>query len=154
MARELDDIDLGILRNLQRDSTISSKQLGIKYNRSISVIHDRIKGLEKKGYIKGYKAVIDYKKFGSRFTSYTIIQLKEHSSTALTEFENKVSAYDEVMECIHITGNFDFLIKIIVNNMKDYNEFIRLHLGNLTNVGKILTNTVLNEGKRNTDFPI
>jgi Lrp/AsnC family leucine-responsive transcriptional regulator len=154
MTGELDDIDLGILRHLQQDSSVTNKELGVKLNRSPSVIYDRIKNLEKKGYIKGYKAVIDYQKFNQHFSSYTIIQLKEHSSALLTEFEKEVSAYDEVLECTHITGSFDFLIKVVVANMKDYNEFIRLHLSNIPNVGKILTSTVIAEGKRESNYPI
>lgn len=150
----LDDVDLAILRILQTDSTISHKAMGIQLNRSASVIYERIRKLEKQAYITGYKATVDYQKVSNLFISYTFVKINAHSNEAFSKFETEICAFKEVLECTHITGNFDFLLKVVVNNMRNYNYFVRSGVGNLENVGKVFTSTVISEKKRIIEYPI
>jgi Lrp/AsnC family leucine-responsive transcriptional regulator len=150
----LDATDLRILQLLQHDAKMSNKEIADKLGKSVTPVYERIRKLEEAGYIKGYVALLDKNMIGKYLTAFTTVQLKEHSAAALRGFEREVVKFPEVMECFHLTGRFDFLIKIAIGDMNEYNDFLMHKLATLPNVGSLETFFVLSEGKRETAYAL
>jgi len=150
----LDLIDTQILDLLQHDARVTTKELADKLGLTITPVSVRIKKLEEAGYIKRYVAILDRDKVGKGLIAFTSIQLREHSQTALRTFEQKSVKFKEVMECYRLTGNFDFLLKIAIHDMKEYNDFLMNKLSTLPNIGSVQTYFVLSEGKSETAYPL
>ncbi|HMH23619.1 MAG TPA: Lrp/AsnC family transcriptional regulator [Puia sp.] len=150
----LDNTDIRILQLLQHDARITSKEIADKLGKSITPVYERIKKMEEKGYIKRYVALLDKDLIGKNLTAFTTVQLKEHSQSALRGFEKEVIKFQEVMECYHLTGQFDFLIKVAIQDMKEYNAFLMNKLATLSNVGGVQTYFVLSEGKVETAYAL
>lgn len=154
MMSKLDPTHLGILRLLQEDARMTHKELAKRLQKSVSPIFERVKWLEQNGYIKGYTALIDMQKNSNSIISYTHIQMNDHSEEALTAFQKDVILFSEVMECYYITGNYDFILKIVSQDMKGYNDFLRGKLGKLPNVGSVQSFLVLSEEKRELSYSL
>ncbi|MBO9203345.1 MULTISPECIES: Lrp/AsnC family transcriptional regulator [Niastella] len=154
MEDRLDQIDTQILDLLQHDARVTTKELADKLGLTITPVSVRIKKLEEAGYIKRYVAILDRDKVGKSLIAFTSIQLREHSQTALRNFEQKSVKFKEVMECYRLTGNFDFLLKIAIRDMKEYNDFLMNKLATLPNIGSVQTYFVLSEGKSETAYPL
>jgi Lrp/AsnC family transcriptional regulator, leucine-responsive regulatory protein len=150
----LDATDIRILQLLQHDAKINNKEMADKLGKSITPVYERIRKLEEGGYIRGYVALLDKDKIGKHLTAFTTVQLKEHSATALRGFEREVIKFPEVMECYHLTGRFDFLTKIAIRDMNEYNDFLMHKLATLANVGSLETIFVLSEGKLETAYAL
>jgi Lrp/AsnC family leucine-responsive transcriptional regulator len=150
----LDQIDLQILTLLQNDAKLSNKELAHKLRKASNTIYDRVNRLKAKGYITGTMTLIDHKKVGERLICFTQVQLNIHTRDALKEFQGEASKFNEVMECHHMTGAFDFLLKIVVQDMSSYNEFLVEHIAQLKNVGSLQSYFVINEAKRELAYPI
>jgi Lrp/AsnC family leucine-responsive transcriptional regulator len=131
----LDSIDLRILQLLQHDARLTNKEVADKLGKSVTPVYERIKRLEDEGYIMRYVALVNKDLIGKHLTAFTTVQMKEHSATALRGFEREVVKFPEVMECYHMTGRFDFLIKMAIRDMKEYNELLMGKLATLPNVG-------------------
>ncbi|WP_316738403.1 Lrp/AsnC family transcriptional regulator [Pedobacter aquatilis] len=150
----LDSTDYGILKYLQQDARMTFKELAHKLNRSQSPIQDRVKRLEKLGYIRSYVAIIDYSKMRDCLMAFIQVQLKDHSVNSLSEFQQGVCDFEEVMECSHTTGGYDFLLKIVTHNMQTYNHFLWHKLGTLQNVGAVNSSVVIAQAKNETAVPV
>jgi Lrp/AsnC family transcriptional regulator, leucine-responsive regulatory protein len=150
----LDSIDLRILQLLQHDARMTTKEIADKLGKSVTPVYERIKRLEDQGYIQRYVALLNKELIGKHLTAYTTVQLKEHSASALRGFEKEVIKFPEVMECYHMSGRFDFLIKIAIRDMKEYNELLMGKLATLANVGGLETFFVLSEGKKETAYAL
>jgi Lrp/AsnC family leucine-responsive transcriptional regulator len=150
----LDATDIRILQLLQHDAKITTKELADKLGKSVTPVHERVRKLEETGYIKRYVALVDKDLIGKHLTAFTTVQLKEHSAAALRGFEKEVIKFPEVMECYHLTGRFDFLIKIAIGDMTEYNDFLMHKLATLANVGSLETFFVLSEGKVETAYAL
>jgi Lrp/AsnC family transcriptional regulator, leucine-responsive regulatory protein len=150
----LDSIDLRILHLLQHDARLTNKEVADKLSKSVTPIYERIKRLEDEGYIMRYVALVNKDLIGKHLTAFTTVQLKEHSAQALRGFEKEVVKFPEVMECYHMTGRFDFLIKMAIKDMKEYNELLMGKLATLPNVGGLETFFVLSEGKKETAYAL
>ena len=150
----LDSIDLRILQLLQHDARLTNKEVADKLGKSVTPVYERIKRLEDEGYITRYVALVNKDLIGKHLTAFTTVQLKEHSATALRGFEKEVVKFPEVMECYHMTGRFDFLIKMAIKDMKEYNELLMGKLATLPNVGGLETFFVLSEGKKETAYAL
>ncbi|MDN5285237.1 MAG: winged helix-turn-helix transcriptional regulator [Mucilaginibacter sp.] len=149
---ELDAIDLGILQLLQNDARLSHKELAYKLNKSVTPIHVRIRRLQKDGYIKRYATILDPKKIGRGLIAFTQVQLKEHSQDTLLTFQREVVKLSEVMECYHMTGAFDFLLRIAISDMNEYNELLMNKLSKLRDVGTMQSFFVMSEAKNETAY--
>lgn len=136
---KLDEIDIKILNSLQENSRKTVKELSAELNLSASPTFERIKKLEKSGFIKGYTAIIDAEKLGKKLYAFAHISLKEHSKKAVTEFTESILSIPQIMECHYTSGDSDFIIKILVENMDAYREFILTKLFEMSNIGKIET---------------
>jgi len=154
MAGELDRIDIRILDLLQHDARSTTKEIADKLGLTITPVSVRIRKLEESGYILRYVAILDKDKIGKSLIAFTSVQLREHSQAALRSFEQKSIKFREVMECYRLTGQFDFLLKIAIRDMQEYNGFLMDKLATLPNIGSVQTYFVLSEGKSETAYPL
>lgn len=158
MNLSLDITDIKILQLLQADARLTNKELAHKLGKSITPVFERVKRLQEQGYIKRYVAILDRKKVNRNLVAYTHVQLKEHSSFILKTFETEVIKFDEVMECYHMTGAFDFILRIAIKDMEAYHAFLMNKLSKLPDIGTLQSFFVMSEAKHETayilDLPI
>jgi Lrp/AsnC family leucine-responsive transcriptional regulator len=107
-----------------------------------------------RGFITGTITLINREKFKELMVSYSHVTLRDHSSNALKNFQEKVALFPQVLECYHTTGDYDFLLKIVVRDMQEYTRFITKDLMVLENVLKSHSSFVVNEVKRNLAYPL
>jgi Lrp/AsnC family leucine-responsive transcriptional regulator len=150
----IDDSDRKILTLLQENAKLTTKEIADKLGLSVTPVYERIKRLEKHKYIKGYVALVDRKKVDKSLMAFLFISLKEHSQKALLSFENEILKFPKVIECYHIAGQYDFLLKILVKDMQDYHEFTFHRLATLDNIAHVQTDFVMNDLKYSTQIPI
>ena len=116
---KIDDIDKKILAFLHEDAFLSNKEMATRLGMSATPIHERIKRMEKEGVITGYRAMINPAKLGKTLTVFCDISLKEHAADYLKQFEQDVMQLVEVQECYCVSGQSDFLLKIVVADMDE-----------------------------------
>ena len=144
---DLDNIDITILRTLQKNSRLTTKELAAKIHLSTSPAFERQKRLEREGYIKGYMAVIDAEKVGNGILVLCNIRLKQHTEDLIQQFMDAVRNIDEITECFNTSGDYDFLIKVYAKDMKDYQQFMQHTLGRIECVGSLHSVFVIDETK-------
>ena len=154
MLTDLDAIDIHILKLLQYDARLTNKEIADKLGKSVTPIYERIRKLEETGCIQRYVALLNKDLIGKDLVAFTTVQLKEHSQTALRSFLKEGSKFPEVMECYHLTGTFDFLLKIAIRDMTEYNNFLMNKLSTLPNIGVVQSFFVLSEGKVETAYEL
>jgi Lrp/AsnC family leucine-responsive transcriptional regulator len=154
MNPHLDPTDLGILNLLQENGRLTNKELAYNLNRTISPIFDRRKRLEELGYIKKYVAVLDREKITNSLVAFPHIVLTSHGEDALATFQAKVVEFPEVLECYHITGKYDFMLKIMIPDMPAYNAFLRQKITPMENVGNVHSSLVIAQAKAEIGLPI
>jgi Lrp/AsnC family leucine-responsive transcriptional regulator len=143
----LDAIDLQILRALQENARLTTKELAARVNLSTTPVFERMKRLEKEGFIKKYVAVLDAEKLGRGFTVFCSVKLKQMTQSVARDFISIIRDIPQVAECYNISGEYDYLLKIQAPDMKYYNEFIINVLGNIDAIGSTLSSFVMNEIK-------
>ena len=143
----LDSTDLQILRALQENARLTTKELAARVNLSTTPVFERMKRLEKEGYIKKYVAVLDAEKLGRGFTVFCSVKLKQMNRAVARDFISVIRDIPQVVECYNISGEYDYLLKIYAPDMKYYNEFIINVLGNISAIGSILSSFVMDEIK-------
>lgn len=154
MLSSLDHYDLRILQLLQHDARLTNKEIADKIGKSISPVYERIRRLEHEGIIRQYVAVLDKRKINKSLTAYTNVQLKEHADHMMKTFEREVVKIPEVMECYHMTGQYDYLLKVALCDMDEYYSFIINKIAKLPNVGTVQSFFVLYEAKKETAYKI
>ena len=147
MAYNLDQIDSQILGILQTNSNRTTKSIAEALKMSTSPIFERIKKLEKEGYIKKYVAVLDNKKIGLKLTVFIGITLQGHTRSYLEKFVKEINNFPEVVECHRVSGNFDYLLKLIVEDIEAYETFIISKLTLLPYLGNVQSLIALSTGK-------
>ncbi len=150
----LDDTDRAILHDLQEDATLKTRELASRLNLSYTPVYERVRRLEKEGVIKKYVALIDREKVGKKLMVFCNIALKEHSLAMGEKFVEAIRAIPEVLECFNISGDYDFLLKIVVNDMPEYQQFLMQKLGSLENIGSTHSLFVMGEIKNNSEIQI
>ncbi len=151
---ELDEIDLQLLHLLQADSTITNKELAEKVNLSPTPVFERVKKLEAQGYIKKYVAILDADKLGRELIVFCNISLKQHNKEIGHAFVRDIKSLKEVTECYNISGDFDFLLKVMVRDMKHYQDFVINSLGAIENIGSAHSTFVMGEIKNEYGIPL
>jgi len=151
---ELDKIDHGILNLLQKDAQLPHKAIAREVGMSPNSVNVRIKRLVAEGYITKYVALVNHKKIGRSLIAYTQVQVKPHTEENLSAFLTEVVKLDEVMECSHLTGKFDFLLKIAVADMDQYNHLLRYKLAKLPKVDNMESLFVMSQEKCETAYVI
>ncbi len=150
--RPLDEIDVKLLNILQINSRITIRELSEKLHLSTTPIHERIKKLEKSGYIKQYLTLLDPKLLGKRLIVYISVSLNSHTREAIEEFEREMQNLDEIMECYYISGTYDFLLKVYCNDMEDYHNFITTRFSVIKNITQFYSSFVMTESKMKRHF--
>jgi len=154
MEHNLDKTDIGILRLLEQDGNLSHKEIAYRLHKTVTPIHARIKRLREDGYIKRYTIIVDHKKVNRGLIAYTQVQLKQHSQESLIAFMSEVVKLTEVMECYHMTGPFDFLLRIAIKDIDEYNRVLIDKLSKLPDVGNMQSLFVMSEAKHETAYII
>lgn len=150
----LDDIDIQILKELQRNAKLTVKELADKVHLSASPTFERQKRLEREGYIENYVAVVNPKRVGNTIIALCNIKLKQHSSSLSRAFMEAVRCIDEVTECYNTSGDYDFMMKIYVRDMEHYQDFVLNKLGKIDSIGSLHSIFVIGEVKNAHKVPI
>lgn len=150
----LDDLDKSLLRALQANGRISNVELARKINLSPPAVHSRLKRLEQEGYIRQYSAVVDHEKAGYDLECYIQIGLQTPQSIQVEGFREAMRNMPEVQECHHITGEYDYILKVVLKNRKYLEDFILNKISSIPGVARIHTNLVLAEVKSTTALPL
>lgn len=132
---------------LQEDSRRTTKELSLKLNLSVTAIYERVKKLEREGIISRYVALLDRNKVKKGFVVFCHIKLVQHTKEYLTKFEQEVTRLDEVLECFHVSGDYDYILKIYVANMEEYREFMVTKLTTLQHIGSTHSTFMISEVK-------
>ncbi|HRN73366.1 MAG TPA: Lrp/AsnC family transcriptional regulator [Ginsengibacter sp.] len=133
----LDEKDLAILSILEKNARFTIKEIAEKVNLSTTPVHERIKRMEEAGIIKQYIALLDASKLNKSLTVICYVSLKEHGKKAGSHFINAIQNMPEVAECFSISGEFDFLLKVICEDMNSYYDFHVNTLSEIENVGHV-----------------
>lgn len=150
----MDAIDRSILLLLQKDGKITIKEIAERLNLTTTPIFERVKKLERDGYIKSYKAILDRKKVGFQLMAFCNITLNQHQKDFIKKFEKDIQRFPEVVECYHVAGMFDYLIKIYAEDMERYQDFLSNKLASLENISKVQSSFVMTEVKDFSYLPI
>ncbi len=134
---ELDAKDLAILALLQQNARLTVKEIAAQVHLSATPVHDRIKRMEAAGVIRQYAALLDPGKLKKGLTAICYVSLKEHSRAAGTRFVKAIQAMPEVMECYTISGEFDFMLKVVSEDMNAYHDFHVNKLSSIDNMGHV-----------------
>lgn len=154
MTGLLDLTDIKILSCLQENCRLTTKELAGAINLSVTPTFERVKRLEREGYIKKFVAVLDAEKLNCGFVAFCYIKMKQHSYENSLRIMEAVQSIDEIVECYNISGDFDFLLKIYVADMKSYQQFILGILGELDCIGSLNSSFVLGEVKNSHAIPL
>jgi len=133
----LDSLDVKILGFLQENCRITMKEMAARLNSSTTPVFDRIKKLERNGVIAKYVALVDPKKIDKKLVAFVSVSMKEHGKIALDAFSEQIAAYPEIVECHHITGQADFLLKVITEDIGSYNTFITERLSQVPDIAHV-----------------
>lgn len=151
---KLDQIDRTLLRALQENSQLTLKELAAHAQLSVTPTHERIKRLEKLGVITQYVALINPEKVGKELTALISLTLSNHSRTELSQLEKAIHDMPQVTNCFHLSGEYDYMLQVVVNDMKAYRQFIMEDLSRLGNVFQVKSHMVMNHVKSSTAIPI
>jgi Lrp/AsnC family leucine-responsive transcriptional regulator len=154
MLDKLDQTDISILQILQDNARLTNKEIGEKLFKSASTINDRIRRMQDKGYIKKYVAVLDPKMIGRGFTAFTHVHLKDHSKEIINHFESEIVKLLEVLECYHMSGQYDFILRVAVKDLDAYHIFLMNNLFEKFSIGSIESTFVMREAKAEMAAPI
>lgn len=147
MTEKLDKVDLQILRTLQENARLTTKELAAQVSLSSTPVFERLKRLEREGYIKKYIAVLDADKLNQGFVVFCNVKLRRMNKDIAMEFTRIIQNIPEVTECYNISGSYDYLLKIHAPNMKYYREFIINVLGTIDSLGSLESMFVMDEVK-------
>ncbi|MCL4875746.1 MAG: Lrp/AsnC family transcriptional regulator [Anaerolineae bacterium] len=146
----LDELDRAILLELQKNGRISHVELSRIVNLSPPAIHTRIKRLEQQGYIDCYAALVNRELVGYEMLCFISVSLQVHQLDQVENFRRRVTEMPEVLECYHLTGEYDYLLKVAVYNQKSLQQFLMDKLTPIPGIGRIHTSLVLTEIKHST----
>jgi Lrp/AsnC family leucine-responsive transcriptional regulator len=150
----MDTTDRKLLHLLQSDTKKTTKELSLKLNLSVTAVYERIKKLEREGIIDKYVALINRNKINKGFVVFCHIKLLQHSKDFLTKFESEVVKLTEVLECFHVSGDYDYILKIFVKDMEEYREFMVTKLTTLQHIGSTHSTFMIGEVKNTTAFTL
>ena len=154
MSDNLDKTDKLILKELQKDSSISNLELSKRVGLSPSACLGRTKSLVKSGIIKRFATIVDEKKLGMEVTAFVLVNLSPLNRKTIHAFLEKVNNFPQILECYTLTGNNDFLLKIVAKDMDYYRDFIIDSLMQDASISKVKTSIVMCTEKRKIAIPI
>lgn len=140
---QIDETDHKILELLKLNAKLGTKEIASQVGLTITPTYERIRRLEKRGIIKSYIAVLDKKKQGYALNVLCNVQLKSHAADYLEEFEQAIIHLEEVTDCYHIAGNFDYLLKISIRDMDSYAVFVKEKLAVIPHIATVQSSFVM-----------
>jgi len=147
---KFDEIDIELLSLLQEDCKRTTKEYSNHLNLSVTAVYERIKRLEKSETITKYVALIDKKKVDKAFMVLCHVKLVQHTKDNVLQFEREVQQLQEVAECYHTSGDYDYILKVNVSNMDAYRDFMVTKLTALNHIGSTQSSFVISEVKQTT----
>jgi Lrp/AsnC family transcriptional regulator, leucine-responsive regulatory protein len=150
----LDDLDRAILRELQQEGRITNAELSRRVNLSQPAVLNRVNRLEERGFIQRYVALLDREMLGYDLLCFIEISMQAHSIEQLTGFRDRILTLPQVLECHHVTGSYDYLLKIVSRNRKELQRFVVDNLTTIPGVDRIQTSLVFAEIKSSTAYEI
>lgn len=154
MTTKLDEIDIKILTLLQENSRLTNKEIASEIHLSPTPTFERVKRLEREGYIEKYMAVLNAEKLNRGFIAFCYISMKQHTYDNSQRIMEAVQNIPEIVECYNISGDYDFLLKIYVSDMKAYQQFVLKILGDIDCIGSLNSSFVLGEVKNSHQLVI
>ncbi len=151
---KLDKFDRQILKALQTDGRISNKELASAVRLSESACLRRVRALEQSGLIAGYVAVLDQKELGLSGTAFVHIALRREDQSELAAFEQAVERIPEIQECYLMTGEFDYLLRLVVSDMADFERLHNDALTRLPGVSRVNSSLAIRTVRRTTELPV
>lgn len=151
---ELDKIDLNILKIMQENGRITNLQLSQMIGLSPAPTLERVRKLESSGYIKGYHALVDEEKLGLGIKTFIQVSLDFHQKDTLASFLSEIKNIKEITECHHVTGQFDFMLKAYVKDIKTYEELIMNKVTRIPGVKNFQTLMILSTSKKEPIVPL
>ena len=142
--------DQELLTLLQEDSKRTTKEYAYRMGLSTTAVYERIKRLEKTGVIRKYVALVDKTKVNKAFMVLCHVKLIQHIKEYVLQFEREVVQLEEVSECYHISGDYDYILKVNVSNIEAYREFMVTKLTAIKNIGSTQSSFVISEVKFST----
>ncbi|OGO32277.1 MAG: AsnC family transcriptional regulator [Chloroflexi bacterium RBG_16_54_18] len=150
----LDSLDIAILNLLQSEGRLSNAELARRIDLSPPATFARLRRLEAEGFIRSYAALLDLEKSGFDMLCFVQISLQLHQPEQVQAVRQAIQALPEVLECYHVTGEYDFLLKVAIRNRADLERFALQRLTPIQGVRRIQTNVVLSEVKSTTVLPL
>ncbi|UOB18842.1 Lrp/AsnC family transcriptional regulator [Abyssalbus ytuae] len=151
---KLDPTDIRILQILQNDSKKTTKEIAKILNLTSSPVYERIRRLEKQGFIKKYVAILDKTLINKTVTAICQVSMRYHNKAFIENFEEQIQNLDEVQECYHMAGQVDFLLKINTQSLEEYHDFVKNKLSKIENIGILNSTFVLKEIKHTSEYYI
>ncbi|MFZ4506850.1 MAG: Lrp/AsnC family transcriptional regulator [Fimbriimonas sp.] len=150
----LDETDIQILSLLQANGRITNADLAKSVGLSPPSVLQRVRTLERAGLIRGYHAHLDPDRMGLRLTALTMVSLSLHHEQPIERFRKSIAEIPEIMECWHVSGDYDFILKIVVRDMRGYEQLLRDKLTKIKGLQQIRTSFVLGTPKTTSQIPI
>ena len=151
---KLDQIDKLILEKLQANAKITNSQLAIEIGLSPAPTLERVRKLENSGFIKSYHALMDTDKIGLGVSVFILVSLSSHKKSQIMSFVEKVNSIPQIVECHHITGSGDFLLKVLAKDITSYQELILDKLVDIDEIGNMQSMVVLSTYKDSRVIPV
>ena len=146
----LDTIDKKLINLLQQDSKQTTKQLSLQLNLSVTAVYERVKKLENQKVIEKYVAIVNKDKIEKSFLVFCHIKLMQHSKEYLNTFEYEILKLEEVSECFHVSGDYDYILKIYVKDMDAYRSFVVTKLTAIKHIGSTHSTFAIEQVKNTT----
>ena len=151
---EFDQTDIQLLMLLQTDGKKTTKEYSNILGLSTTAVYERIKRLERTGVIKNYVALLDKKKIKKAFQVFCLVKLVQHTEKNVLQFEKEVIQLEEVAECYHISGDYDYILKIHLADIEAYREFMVTKLTAIPNIGSTQSSFAISEVKYTTALQV
>jgi Lrp/AsnC family transcriptional regulator, leucine-responsive regulatory protein len=150
----MDTTDKKLLSLLQQDTKKTTKELSLKLNLSVTAVYERIKKLEREGIIFQYVALLNKDKIDKNFVVFCHIKLVQHAKDLVIQFEKEVQSLSEIMECYHVSGDYDYILKICVKDMDEYRSFLVNKLTTIQHIGSTHSTFMIGEVKHTTSYTL
>jgi len=150
LSMELDETDKKLLLFLQEDCKQTTKELSGKLGLSVTAVYERVKKLENAGVISKYVALLDRNKIHRNFIVLCHVKLIQHKKEFVLQFEKEVMNLEEVTECFHVSGDYDYILKIGVRDIEDYRSFMLTKLTTLQHIASTHSSFMISEVKNTT----
>ncbi|MEO5321933.1 Lrp/AsnC family transcriptional regulator [Mesorhizobium sp. CC13] len=149
----MDAKDRQIIAALQQDGRLTNQELSERVSLSPSPCLRRLRLLEDAGVIKGYTAIVDEQAYGLPITVFVRIRLERHTEDVIEAFERKIRDIDTILDCYVMTGDADYLLRVLVESLQDYEQFVRIRLHKIEGIAAIDTSFAYGIVKRSNVFP-